>query len=168
MPYTDVIDNAKISVITKEQGDDYISSLAALGTQPVEDQNINLIMFDKFSSYQKLLRVTAYMLRLLPSDYPTVDISITEPVELEKAEHHLQYLFRRASLSTKRKNFFDNKPLGRAAASLSSHLFVGIRSSDRLRLLVEFDFDRKHHIVLDVRHTFAKLFLWQTQLKNHH
>ena len=44
-----------------------------------------------------------------------------------------------------------------------------IRSSGRrLRRLVEIDFDTKHPIVLDALHTFVKLFLRHTHLKNHH
>ena len=33
---------------------------------------------------------------------------------------------------------------------------------------MEIDFDTKHPIVLDARHTFVKLFLRHTHLKNHH
>ena len=74
--------------------DDSISSLAASVTKPPKEQSTNLIPFDKFTSYQKLLRVTAYVLRLLPSheSYRTVDGSIADPVELDEAERHLQYL----------------------------------------------------------------------------
>ena len=94
VPNTDVVDNIKLGVVTKEQEDDSISSLAASVTKPPKEQSINLIPFDKFSSYQKLLRVTAYVLRLLPSheSYRTVDGSIADPVELDEAERHLQYL----------------------------------------------------------------------------
>ena len=49
--------------------------------------------------------------------------------------------------------------------------FIGphdiFRSSGRLRQLVEIDFDTKHPIVLDERHTVVKLFLRHTYLKNH-
>ena len=63
VPNTDVVDNSKLGVVTKEQDDNSISSLAASVTKPPKEQSINLIPFDKFSSYQKLLRVTAYVLR---------------------------------------------------------------------------------------------------------
>ena len=97
LPNTDVVDNIKLGVVTKEQDDDSISSLVASVTKPPKEQSINLIPFDKFSSYQKLLRVTAYVLRLLPSheSYRTVDGSIVDPVELDEAERHLQYLVQR-------------------------------------------------------------------------
>ena len=94
MPNTDVVDNINLGVVTKEQEDDSISSLAASVTKPPKEQSTNLIQFDKTSTYQKLLRATAYVLRLLPSheSYSTVDGSIADPVELDEAERHLQYL----------------------------------------------------------------------------
>ena len=67
VPNTDLVDNIKLGVVTKEQDKDSISSLAASVTKPPKEQSINLIPFDKFSSYQKLLFVTSYVLCLLPS-----------------------------------------------------------------------------------------------------
>ena len=66
VPNTDFVDNIKLGVMTKEQGDDSTSSLAALAIKSAKAQNINLKLFDEFSSYQKLLRFLAYMLLLLP------------------------------------------------------------------------------------------------------
>ena len=124
VPNTDRVENIKLGIVTKEQDDDSISSLAASVTKPSKEQGINQIPFDKFSSYQKLLRVTAYMIRLLPSheSYRTVDGSIPDTVEIDEAERHLQYLVQGESFN----------------------------------------------IVLDGRHTFVKLFLRHTHLKNHH
>ena len=91
---TDVVDNIKLGVVTKEQDDDSISSLAASVTKPPNERSTNLIPFDEFSCYQKLLPVTVYVLRLQPSheNYHTVDGSIADHVEHDKAERHLQYL----------------------------------------------------------------------------
>ena len=63
VPSTDIVDNIKLGVVTTERGDDSISSLATSVTKPLKEQSINLIQFDNFCSYQKLLRVTAYMFR---------------------------------------------------------------------------------------------------------
>ena len=117
VPNTDVVDNIKLGVVTKEQDDDSISSLAASVTKPPKEQSINLIPFDKFISYQKLLRVTAYVLRLLPSheNYRTVDGSIADPVELDEAERHLQYLVQAESFNTERKDLLDNKSVKRSS-----------------------------------------------------
>ena len=112
VPNTDVVDNIKLGVVTKkEKDDDSISFLAASVTKPPKEQSINLIPFDKFSSYQKLLRVTACMLRLSPfhESYRTVDGSIEDPVELDEAERHHQYFVQKESSITERKDLLDNK-----------------------------------------------------------
>ena len=63
-------------------------------------------------------------------------------------------------------------PLRRGSRIAKFTPFIGphglIRSSGRLRRLVEIDFDTKHPTVLDARHTFVKLFLRHTHWKNHH
>ena len=174
VPNTDVVDNIKLGVVTKEQDDDSISSLAASVTKLLKEQSINLIPFDKFSSYQKLLRVTAYMLRLLLSheSHRTVDGSIVDPDELDEAERHLQYFVQGESFNTEIKDLLDNKSDKRSSRIAQFTPFIGpyglIRSSRQLRRLVEIDFDTKHPIVLDARHTFVKLYLRHTIQKNHH
>ena len=171
VPNTDVVDNIKLGVVTKEKDDDSISSLAASVTKP---QSIHLIPFDKFWSYQKLFRVTAYMLRLLPSheNYFTVDGSLVDPVELDEAERHLQYLVQGESFDIERKDLLDNESVKRSSGITQFTTFIGphglIRSSGQLLRLVEIDFDTKHRIVLNACHTFVKVFLRHTHLKNHH
>ena len=173
-PYIDVVENIKLGVVTKEQDDDSISSLAASVTKPLQEPSNILIPFDKFSSYQKLLRVTAYMLRLLPSheSYRTVDGSTAVPVELDEAERHLQFLVQGESFNTEKRDLLDNHSVKRSNRIAQFTPFIGphglIRSSGRLQRLVENDFDTKHPIVLDARHNFFKLFLGHTDLKNHH
>ena len=114
------------------------------------------------------------MLGLLPSheSYRTVDGSIADPVELDEAERHLQYLVQGGSFNTERKDLLDNKSVKKSSRIAQFTPFTGphvlIRSSGRLRRLVEIDFDTKHPIVLDARRTFFKLFLRHIHLKNHH
>ena len=174
VPNTDVVDNIKLGVVTKEQDDDSISSLAASVTKHPKEQSTNLIPFDKFNSYQKLLLVTAYVLRLLASheSYRTVDGSIADPVELDEADRHLQYLAQGESGITERRDIHDNKFVKKSSRFAQFTPFIGphglIRSSSRLRRLVEIDFDTKHPIMLDARHHFLKLFVRHTHLKNHH
>ena len=170
----DVVDNIKLGFVTKEQDDDSISSLAASVNKPPKEQSINLIPFDNFSSHQKLLRVTAYVLHLLPSheNDRTVDGSIADPVELDEAERHLQYLVQGESFNSERRDLLDNKSVERSSRIAQFTTFIEphclIRSSGRLRRLVEIDIVTKHPITLDARHTFVELFLWHTHLKNHH
>ena len=174
VPNTEVVDNIKLGVLTKEQDDDSISPLAASVTKPLKEKSINLIPFVKFTSYQKLFRVTAYVLRLLPSheSYRNVDCSIADPVEHDEAERHLQCLIQGESFNTEKRDLLDNKSARRSSRIAQFTPFIGppglIRSSGRLRRLVEIDFDTKHPIVLDARHNFVKLFLRHTHLKNHH
>ena len=173
VPNTDAVDNIALGVVTREQDDDSISSLASSVTEPIKEQSINLISFDKFSSYQKLRLVTAYMLRYLPSHekYRAVEGSIAEPVELDEAELHLQHLLQGEPFNTERRDLVDNKSVKRSSGIAQFTPFIGhhglIRSSGRLRRLVEINLDIKHPIVLDARHTFVKLFLRRTHLKNH-
>ena len=173
-PNTDVVDNIKLGVVTKEYDEDSISSLAASVSKPPKEQSIILIPFDKFSSYQKLLRVTAYVLRPIPSheSYRTKNGSIADPVELDEVKRHLQYLVQGESFNTERKDLLDNKSVKKSSRVAQFTPFIGphglIRSSGRLRRLGEIDFATKHPIVLDARHTLVKLFRRHTHLKNHH
>ena len=66
----------------------------------------SLLPFDKLSSYQKYLRIAAFVLRLLPkhSGYRNLDGSITDPTEHDKAERHLQNLVQGESFETERKD----------------------------------------------------------------
>ena len=175
VPNTNVVDNIKLGVVNKEQDDDSISSLATSVTKPPKEQSINLIPFDKFSSYQKLLRITAYVLRLLlyrSESYRTVDGSIAYPGEFDEAERHLQNLVLGESLNTERKDLLDNKSVKRSSRFAQFTPFIGphglIPSSGGLRGLVEIDFDAKDPIVQDACQTFVKLFLRHTHLRNHH
>ena len=122
VPNTDVVDNIKLGVVTKEQKDVSISSLAASVFKPLQEQIICLFLFNKFSSYQKLLPVSAYMLRFLPSheSYRIVDVSIADPVELDEAERHIQYVVHGESYNTEKEGIFlTTNSLGGATALLS-------------------------------------------------
>ena len=113
------------------------------------------------------------MLRLLPSheSYRAVDGSIADPVELDEAERHLQYPVQGESFNTERRDLLDNKSVKRSSRIAQFNPFIGphglIRSSGRLRRLVEIDFVTKHPLVLVARHIFVELFLRHTHLKNH-
>ena len=106
-----------------------VSFLAASVTKPLKQQGINLIPFDKFSSYQKLLCVTSYMLCLLPSHE---NGSIANPVKLDEAERHLQYLVQGESFHTDRWDLLTTNPLRGAAAMLSLLSLLGLMASSVL------------------------------------
>ena len=172
-PSTEVVNNIELGIVTKET-DKTNTSLAASVTKSTKEPPPQLIPFDKYSSYQKLLRTTPYALRLLPSHehYRNTDGSIIDPTEFDEAEHHLQYLVPGESFNAERKDLLENKPVKRSSRIAPFSPFIGpnrrIRSAGRIKRLVEVDFDVKHPIVLNARHAFEKLFLRHNHVKHHH
>ena len=148
--------------------------MAASVTNSTKEPPPQLIPFDKYSSYQKLLRITAYALRLLPSHefYRNAVGSIIDSTELDEAECHLQYLVQGESFNADRKDFLENKPVKRSSRIAPFSPFIGpnrlMRSAGRIKWLVAVDFDVKHPIILHARHAFVKLFLRHTHVKHHH
>ena len=120
-----------------------------------------------------MLRITAYILRLLPSHelYCNIDGSIIDPAELEEAERHPQYLVYGESFPSKKKISWKKISVKRSIRFASFSAFVGpnglIRSAGHLKRLVEVEHNVKHPIFIDARHRFVKLFLQHTHLKNH-
>ena len=107
-PSTEVVKNIKLGIVANET-DNTNTSLAAHATESTNEPPLQLIPFDKFSSYQNLLWISAYILRLLPSheSYRHIDGSIIDPTELDEAESHLQYLIQGESFPSKRKDLED-------------------------------------------------------------
>ena len=134
----------------------------------------SLFPFDKFSSYQKHLRIAAYVLRFLPkhAGYRNPDGSIADPTELDEAERHLQYLVKGESFEAERKDLLDNKFVKRSSRIAPTSPFIitngRIRSSGRIKRLIEVGFNVKYPIILDARHPFVKLFLVHTHVKHYH
>ena len=89
-PNIEVANAIKLGIVTKET-DETSTSLAASVTRSNKEPPPQLIPFDNHSSYQKLLWITAYALRLLPPRecYCNADGSIRDPTELDEAERHL-------------------------------------------------------------------------------
>ena len=133
-----------------------------------------LFPFDKFSSYQRHLRIAAYVLRLLPkhAGYRNPDGSITDPTELDEAERHLQYLVQGESFEAERKDLLDNKFVKRSSRIAPHSPFISpnglIRSLGRIKRSIEVGFNVKHPIILDARHPFVKLFLEHKHVKHYH
>ena len=115
-PSIEVVKNIKLGIVTKET-DETNTSLAASVTKSTKEPPPQLIPFDKYSSYQKLLRITAYALSLLPSHecYRNADGSIIDPTELDEAERHLQYLVQGESFNAEKKDLLENKPVKRSS-----------------------------------------------------
>ena len=167
----DVIKNIKLGVNQAVTIEDTVSLATSVKKQttPVP----SLFPFDKFSSYQKYLRIAAYVLRLLPkhAGYRNLDGSITDPTELDEAERHLQYLVQGESFATERK-LLDNKSVKRSSRIAPHSPFNNpnglIRSSGRIKWLIEVGVNVKYPIILDARHLYLKLFLEHTHVKDFH
>ena len=115
-PSIEVVKNIKLGIVTKET-EETNTSLAASVTNSTKEPLPQLIPFDKYSSYQKLLRITAYALRFLHSHecFRNADGSITDPTELDEAERHLQYFVQGESFNAERKDLLENKPNKRSS-----------------------------------------------------
>ena len=140
-PRTEVVETIKLGIVTKEI-DETNTSLAASVTKSTKEPPPQLIPFDKYSSCQKLLRITAYALRLLRSHecYRNADGSIIDPTELDEAERHLQYLTQGESFNAERKDLLENKPVKRSSRIAPFSPFIVpnrlIRSAGRIKRLV--------------------------------
>ena len=162
VPNKDVINNIKLGVNQAVIIEDTVSlaTSAIKQTTPVP----SLFPFDKFSSYQKDLRIAAYVLRLLPkhAGYRNPDGSITDPTELDEADCLLQYLVPGESFEAERKDLLDIKFVKRSGRIAPHSPFISpkwlILSSGHI----------KYPIILDARHPFVKLFLEHTHVKHYH
>ena len=172
-PSTELVKNIKLGIVTKETDKTKIS-LAASITKSTKELPPQLIPFDKYSFYQKLLRITAYALCWLsPHEcYRIADGSIIDPTALDEAERHLQYLVQGEAFHAERKDLVENKPVKWSSRIAPFSPFIGpnrlMPSAGRIKRLVEVDFDVKHPIVLDAYHAFVKFFLRHNHVKHHH
>ena len=132
---------------------------------PSIQRNLKIFDFDRYSSFNKPVRITAYLLRILPkhASYRTPDRIICNPDELRVAEAKLQFLMQSESFPVEQKLLFDGKQINKKSRIAPFSPFIGpnalIRSTGRLKRLVEADYDLKHPIILDSRDPAVKLFL---------
>ena len=127
-----------------------------------------------FSSYCKVLRIMAYLMRVhhRHKKFRTNDRSLQDPLELDIAEDKVQYLAQSESFPGIRKLLLQGKSCSRSSSLLPYSPLVGqgglLRSTGRTQRLMGVAFDMKHPILLDARHPVVNLFLWQLHNVNHH
>ena len=134
--------------------------------------NSPVIVWSKYSSYFKLIRIVAYLLRLSPRyrQFRYVNGKIEDPSGLENAKKKLLYLSQVDSFSNDllaAKGQKSGKP-----RLLSYSPFIGpdnfLRSQGRLRRLQDIGYDTKHPVLLDGKHPFIKLMLIYLHQSYHH
>ena len=126
-PSKEVVKNITHGIVTKKI-DKTNTLLVASVTKSSKEQPQHLVPIDKYSSYQKLLRTTAYALHLLLSQecYRNADGdgSIVDSIEFYEAERHLQYPVHGESFNAERKDI-ENKPVKRSSCVASFCPFFG-------------------------------------------
>ena len=129
------------------------------------DINTSTFEWHKYSSFEKLLRVVSYLVRLIPKNeaYRSGTGTITDPSELENAQTKLFYLAQSESFPIEKKLLLKNSPLSRSSKLLELSHFVGtnglLRATGRTKQLDVSSFDAKHPVLLDSRHPVTRLFL---------
>ena len=119
--------------------------------------------WQKYSSYEKLLRIVAYMLRLLPKNESkcTNNGFITDPAEFDDAQQRLFHLVQLQSFNFETKCLLRSSPLSKSSKISAFSLLIGpnglLRACGRAKQLDVASFDMKHPILLDSRHPLVRL-----------
>ncbi|XP_063728551.1 uncharacterized protein LOC134856114 [Symsagittifera roscoffensis] len=135
------------------------SNVALKQKQPI------LFDWEKLSSFRKLQRVVAFMLRLSPKHrhYRTKVKEITDPVELETAKQRLLLISQKESFEAEYLLLSCNKTVKKSSHIAQYAPFMGpailIRSTE---------YDTKHPIILDGRHSLVKLFVSDIHYRYQH
>ena len=114
------------------------------------------------------------MLRMLPSykHFRGKDLRITDPIELDIAESKLIHLAQMESFPVELKTLTAGKPVKNSSKIATYSPFIGpagiIRSTERIVRLVNTEFDTKHPILLDARHTPVRLLARSLHHKRFH
>ena len=100
------------------------------------------------------------------------DLRITDPIELNIAESKLIHLAQMESFPVELKTLTVGKPIKNSSKIATYSPFIGpagiIRSTGRIVRLVNTEFDTKHPILLDGRHTLVSLLARSLHHKHFH
>ena len=136
--------------------------------------NVLTLEWQRYSSYEKLLRIVAFILRILPrlSGNRTKTGEITDPVELESAEQKLFFLVQSETFPNETKNLPKTCSMIKPSVIRDFSPFIGpnglLRAQGRTKHLEIANFDVKHPILLDSRHPAVRLFLEHLHEKHCH
>ena len=130
--------------------------------------------WESFSSVTRYKRVVAFMLRILPSHkhFRGKDLRITDPTEPDIAESNLIHLAQMECFPDLLKTLTAGKPIKNSSKIATYSQLIGptgiIRSTGRIMRLVNTEFDTKHPILLDARHTLVRLLARSLHQKHFH
>ena len=130
--------------------------------------------WERFKSFTRYKRVVTFMLRMLPSHkhFRGKDLRITDPTELDIAKSKLIHLAQMESFSVELKTLTAGQPICNISKIATYSPFIGpagiIRSTERILRLVNTEFDTKHPILLDARHTLVRLLARSIDHKHFH
>ena len=125
-------------------------------------------------SFTRYKREVALMLRMQPSHkhFCGKDLRITDPTELDIAESKLVHLAQMESFPIELETLTAGKPIKNSSKIAIYSPFIGpagiIRSTGRIVRLVNTEFDTKHPILLDARHTLVGLLARSLHHKQFH
>ena len=114
------------------------------------------------------------MLRMLPSHkhFRGKVLRITDPTELDIAESKLIHFAQMESFPVGLKTLTAGKAIKNSSKIATYSPFIGpvgiIRSTGRIVRLVNTEFDTKHSILLDARHTHVRLLARSLHHKHFH
>ena len=130
------------------------------------------IIWTNYSSYTKLVRTVAYMLRVDPKFRDSVRTSTIDPGEILRAEAKLLSLAQSEMFPKEQKALAKREYVASKSIIAAFVPFVGqnllIRAAGRLKRLSAVPYETKHPVVLDGRHPLARLYLKHVHDSNHH
>ena len=123
------------------------------------DINTSIFEWPKYSSFEKLLRVVAYLMCLIPKNkaYRSETGTITDPSELDNAQTKLFYLVQLESFPMEKKLLLKTFPLSGSSKLLHFSLFIGPKTG--ITKPLDYLFLTQHPFLLDSRHPVTRLFL---------
>ena len=130
--------------------------------------------WEECSSFSKIKRLFAYMLRLSPKHrhFRSPDKAIIDPAELVISEEKLLQLSQLESFPAESKQLAAGKYVKTSSRISSYSPFIGpnglIRSTGRIQRLSATAFETRHPIILDSRHRLIRLFLRFYHIKHEH
>lgn len=135
--------------------------------------NNNFLNIDKYSNFNKLVRIYAYVLRFINNcQKPT--LKLTEALDVEENDKSLKLLIKCSqseSFCDEIQTVLDKKALPRKSKLLSLTPFVDsfgiLRASGRIQNS-EFEYEKKHPAILDAKHHLTKLIMSHEHLRLFH